>query len=205
METSDASKHLASDSQKPNDLCEVNVEATSSHVKAHAILSDHSFDSNSVIESLQFQPSSKSRFSIPLCRLLSMPLVRPTLMSDVLKLEQGFIYGYRSGSAVFYVSVVNNVMETKDVTSEMTDYWNIHWKNASAKFDEFLKEDDVLCKFVGKMFWVWDGNYRLQAWRSVVDKHHAEEATWHISVDSILLNPSPDIALLLTAMHDLNR
>ena len=55
------------------------------------------------------------------------------------------------------------------------------------------------------MFWVWDGNYRLQAGRSVVDKHHVGEVTWHISVDSILLNPSPEIALLLTTMRDLNR
>ena len=48
METNDISKHFASDN-KPNDnLCEV----TSSHVKAHAILSDHSFDSNLVIENL---------------------------------------------------------------------------------------------------------------------------------------------------------
>ena len=44
----------------------------------------------------------------------------------------------------------------------MTVYWNIHWKNASAKFDEFLKENDVLSKFVDKMFWVWHENHRLQ-------------------------------------------
>jgi hypothetical protein len=54
------------------------------------------------------------------------------------------------------------------------------------------------------MFCVWDRNYRLQAWRSVVDKHHAGKATWHISVNSILLNQSPDIALLITAMDNLN-
>ena len=60
MKTNDILKHLASDN-KPNDnLCEV----TYFHVKAHAILSDHSFDSNLVIENLQFQPTSKSRFFI---------------------------------------------------------------------------------------------------------------------------------------------
>jgi len=41
----------------------------------------------------------------------------------------------------------------------------------------FLKEDDVLNKFVGKMFWVWDGNHRLQAWSFIIDKHHSEEET----------------------------
>ena len=112
METSDTSKHLASDSQQLYDLCELNVEANLSHNKAHAILSDHSFDSNSVIENLQFQLVSKSRFfSFLLCQLFSMPLIRPTLMSHVLKLEHGFIHGYRSGGAVFYVLVINNLIK----------------------------------------------------------------------------------------------
>ena len=132
-----------------------------------------------------------------------MPLVRPTLLSDVLKLEQGFIHGYRSGSAVFYISDVNNEMEIEDVTSELMNSWNVHRENASAKFDEFLKEDDVLKKIVDKIFWVWDENHRLQAWRSVIDEHHSREASWYISVDSILLNPCPDVAVLLTAMYDL--
>jgi hypothetical protein len=200
METNDVSNHLASDDKPNDDLCEI-----TSHVKAHAILSDHFFDSNSVIENLQFQPTSKLRFFIPLSRLLSMPLVRPTLLSNVLKLEQGFIHGYRSGSVVFYISVVNNEMKTEDVTFELLNSWNVHWKNASAKFDEFLKEHDVLNKFVGKMFWVWHENHRLQAWRSVIDKHHSGESTQHISVNSILLNPSLDVVVLLTAIYDLNR
>ena len=46
METNDVSNRLASDDRPHDDLCEI----TSSHVKTHAILSDHHFDSNSVIE-----------------------------------------------------------------------------------------------------------------------------------------------------------
>ena len=94
--------------------------------EAHAILSDHSFDSNSVIENLQFQPTSKSRFFILLCRLFSMPLVRPTLLSDVFKLEQGFIHGYKFGSVVFYILIVNNEMEPEDIISELMNSWNVH-------------------------------------------------------------------------------
>jgi hypothetical protein len=134
-----------------------------------------------------------------------MPLVRPTLISDVQKLEQGFLHGYRAGSAVFYVSLTINHMAPQDVTSELFDSWSIHWKKSSEQFDEFLKQDEHLKCFVGKMFWVWDGNHRLQAWKSVIDKIHSNESGWHIFVDSILLTPSPDIAVLLTAMHDLNR
>jgi hypothetical protein len=45
-------------------------------------------NSVSTIASLRFQPISSSRFCIPLCRMLAMPMVRPTLSSDLAKLEQ---------------------------------------------------------------------------------------------------------------------
>ena len=48
MEINDVSNRLASDVRPNDDLCEIN----SSHVKTHTILSDHSFDSNSMIENL---------------------------------------------------------------------------------------------------------------------------------------------------------
>ena len=158
METNDVSNHFAYDDKPNDDLCEI-----TSHVKTHAIMIDYSFDSNSVIENLYFQPTSKARFFILLCRLISMFLVRPTLLLDVLKLEEGFIHGCRSGSVVFHITVVNNEMETEDVISELMNSWNVRWKIGSAKFDKFIKEDDVLYKFVDEMFWVWDENHRLQA------------------------------------------
>ena len=42
---------------------------------------------------------------IPLCRLVPMPMIRPTLASDILALEQQFVYGYEEGARVFYVSI----------------------------------------------------------------------------------------------------
>ncbi len=50
-------------------------------------------NSVATITSLRFQPISSSRFSIPLCRMLPMPMVRPTLSSDLAKLEQEFVHG----------------------------------------------------------------------------------------------------------------
>ncbi|KAG0571755.1 hypothetical protein KC19_VG039600 [Ceratodon purpureus] len=44
-------------------------------------------NSVATIASLRFQPLSCSRFSIPLCRMLPMPMVKPTLGSDLSKLE----------------------------------------------------------------------------------------------------------------------
>ena len=135
METNDVSNHFTYDDKPNDDLFEI-----TSHVKAHAILSDYSFDSHSVIENLQFQSIFKVRFFIPLCRLLSMFLVRPTLLSYVLKLEEGFIHGCRSGSVVFHISVVNNEIETEDVISELMNSWNVHWKMEVQNLMSFLKK-----------------------------------------------------------------
>ena len=59
IETSDTSKQLVSDSQQLNDLCELNIEATLFHVKAHLFLSDRSFNSNSVIKNVWFHLAFK--------------------------------------------------------------------------------------------------------------------------------------------------
>ena len=44
---------------------------------------------------------------IPLCKLIHMPLVRPTLRIDVTKLMVVFQFEYRVGSATLYVSTTN--------------------------------------------------------------------------------------------------
>ena len=106
-----------------------------------------------------------------------MPLVQPTIILNVFKLEYEFIHGYRSRSVVFHISIINNKMKSEYVISKLINSWNILWKAISAKFDKFIKEDDVLNKFVGKMFWVWDENHRLQAWKFVIDKQYSGEAT----------------------------
>ena len=51
-------------------------------------------DSIQVIESLWISPKDASRFDIPLCRMLYMPLVRPTLATDIKKLETELTHVY---------------------------------------------------------------------------------------------------------------
>ena len=51
-------------------------------------------DSIQVIEGMRISPKDTSRFNIPLCRMVYMPLVRPTLVYDVKKLEAEFTYRY---------------------------------------------------------------------------------------------------------------
>ena len=62
-------------------------------------------DTMARIEALRMTPYEFSRMKIPLCRLVSMPMVRPTLASDLIQLEQQFVHGYKEGARVFYVSV----------------------------------------------------------------------------------------------------
>jgi hypothetical protein len=52
------------------------------------------------IEGMRILPKEVSRFDIPLCRMVYMPLVRPTLANDIKRLEAEFTHGYRPGSPV---------------------------------------------------------------------------------------------------------
>jgi hypothetical protein len=59
-------------------------------------------DSIQVIEGMRITPKDASRFDIPLCRVVYMPLVRPTLANDIKKLEVEFTHGYCPGAPVFF-------------------------------------------------------------------------------------------------------
>jgi hypothetical protein len=73
-------------------------------------------NSNKCIEDMRIKPKQSSRFGIPLCRMVYMPLVRPKLDSDIKRLEAEFAHGYRVGSNVFYVSICNEKGELAKIT-----------------------------------------------------------------------------------------
>jgi hypothetical protein len=80
-------------------------------------------DSFSVVEGMRIHPVQKSSMKIPLCRLIHMPLVRPTLRSDVTKLMAAFQFGYRAGSATLYVSTTNESGENRFVSAKDRREW----------------------------------------------------------------------------------
>jgi hypothetical protein len=51
-------------------------------------------NSIATIEALRLKPSSLSHMQVPLCRMVPMPIMRPTLSSDLASLEEEFVYGY---------------------------------------------------------------------------------------------------------------
>jgi len=69
-------------------------------------------DSVTTITSLRMKPERYFQMHIPLCRLVPMPMVRPTLSFDLQKIEQEFAQGYLDGMTIFYVSTTNEAGES---------------------------------------------------------------------------------------------
>jgi hypothetical protein len=90
-----------------------------------------------------------------------MPMVRPTLDSDLKKLEQEFVHGYREGSCVFYVSLTNESSEERFVSEEDKRAWGPLWDQQSEAFNLFVESDLELAHLKNRMFYVCDGNHRL--------------------------------------------
>ena len=128
------------------------------------------------LEKMRLQPQSKSKISIPLCRMISLLIVQPFLKNDVLNLASHFVScGYLEGNGVFYVSMEDNKGRTKAVTNESIATWSKNWTSVNAKFENLLQGDDDLHVFLGKMFMVWDGNHRLQAWLPIINNDHGHD------------------------------
>jgi hypothetical protein len=162
-------------------------------------------NSNKCIEHMWISPKEASRFDIPLCRMVYVPLVRPTLASDIKRLEAEFAHGYRAGTSVFYVSIYNERGEERSVTSEDMNGWNEYWKEENTLFEPRLLSSLHLKHLQDKMFFVCDGNHRLKAWTGFISRMYSGDRDWHIFVDAICLDTRGKTALLLNAMHNINK
>jgi len=117
--------------------------------------------------------------------------------------------GYRSRFSVFYVSICNEKREAKTTIDDEKQRMSPLWRSESNKFNARLRENKHLEHLVGRMFFICNGNHRLQAWTSAwtsfIDRKCIDHLWWHISVDSICLDLSGKIGLLLHAMHNINK
>jgi hypothetical protein len=59
--------------------------------------------------------------------------------------------------------------------------------------------------YQGTCVFVWDGNHKLQAWLPYFNRLHNDEPSWHIFIDSIVLDTSHGCVELLIAMTKLNK
>jgi hypothetical protein len=170
-----------------------------------AIRTRHKLNAVATISRLRVQPLSSSRFHIPLCRLLAMPMVRPTLPADLSKLEQEFVHGYREGASVFYVTITDEEGRTHEVNEADKASWNSIWHAKNEEFNSFLLSVPELASFKNLMFFVCDGNHRRQAWLNHIERLHNTEESSHCLVDSILLDTKGKIGLVMQVMHDINK
>jgi hypothetical protein len=153
------------------------------------------------IEGMRLSPKEASRFDIPLCRMIYMPLVRPTIAHDIKRLEAEFIHGYRPGASVFYVSTTNENGEERLVKDVDTS----NWTSVNDEFEAKLALNPHLKSLCDRMFFICDGNHRFKAWIGYIDRLHSNDPEWHYSVDNICLNTKGKVALLLNAMHNINK
>ena len=161
-------------------------------------------DSNGVIQRLRIKPTCKSRLSIPLCCLKSLHLVCPISEVEVQWLECEFLMGYREIDRVFYVFIFNNVPVDLPVSPDILVVSSPFWQEASVEFGVKLMDNSEVAHLAGKMFFVWEGNHRLTAWWRYINNNHADEKSWHISVDCIIVDPRGCTGVFLNAMNDIN-
>ena len=162
-------------------------------------------DSIQVIESMRISPKDVSRLDIPLYRMLYMPLVRPTLATDIKKLEAEFTHGYCPGAPVFNVSICNEKGKERSLTDEDKSSWSPHWTLVNEEFEAKLDSNPHLQFLSSRMFYVCDGNHRLKAWTGIIQRLHSIDWSWHYCVDSICLDARGKASQLLNAMHDINK
>ena len=62
----------------------------------------------------------------------------------------------------------------------------------------------ILPTTLRKCFFVWEGYHGFTAWWSHVNKFHANNLDWHISIYCIEVDPCYSITLLLNAMKNIN-
>ena len=110
------------------------------------------------LQSLRLFPNDLSRMQIPLCRLVPMPMVRPTLASNILALEQQFVHGYEEGARVFYVSIADEDSCTGVFSDTEKQDWGALWNSVNDKFNDHLRSTNNLSHLVDAKFFVCDGN-----------------------------------------------
>ena len=127
MDTTISFDHFPSNSK----LLDVTLECCidkSSHLRANEILTDHVFDSKSVINKLCFQSSSKSTFLIFFMLLVIYVFSLTYIVIWCSKIGARFCSWIQSWKCSFYVLLTDNDMVTHDVTSELFDSWSVYCK-----------------------------------------------------------------------------
>ena len=127
-------------------------------------------DSIDILSELHMKSEDLFRLHIPLCRLVAMPMVRPTLACDITKLEQEFAGGYRDGAAVFYISTTNEEGQSEEFSEEEMSMWDPIWREKNKVFMRYLDSHRELSFLKNLKFFICDGNHHRLPWMNVIDR-----------------------------------
>jgi hypothetical protein len=156
------------------------------------------------VEALHLKPTSLSRMPIPLCRLFAMPIVRPTLSSDVALLEKDFVYGFQEGAAMFYLFTTNEAGLIDKVLDENLQSCSPLWYSSNDRFKDYLSSI-ALKHLKGVKFSICDGVHQRQAWWNVISRLHSTDLSWYYIVDSIVLETQHKPGVVKLMIHDIDK
>ena len=132
-----------------------------------------------ILQKAQALDGDLMQIQIPLCRIISLQVVRPALAMDIEKMKADFIHGYYPGAAVFYVSTTDFTGKERVVTDSDRQSWDRQWRRRNQEFEDFLGLHSALHSLSNKFFFIWDGNHRHQAWTKFISETYADNYNWH--------------------------
>ncbi len=116
------------------------------HLWIISIQVNHKVINLSWITRMKMKPRSKTRFGIPFCTMVSMPIMHLTLHVDIQKMDASFQMGYKEGDRVFYMYAIDNLGEEMRITKEIEKGWDQYYKYCNAKFEHFVNPNmDLIC------------------------------------------------------------
>ena len=131
--------------------------------EAYALVLGHKrlrVNSVQILQKAQAIQGTLSQIDFPLCRMISLQVVRPALAVDIEKMKADFIHEYRPGAAVFYVSTTDFGGLERVVTDSDRQSWDRLWRRRNEEFEYFLGLHSKLESLSNKFFFIWDDNHR---------------------------------------------
>jgi len=96
-------------------------------------------DTISILHGFRLTSTDASRMKIPLCRMVPMPMARPTLACNLTLLENQFSGSYEEGARVFYVSMCDEDGYSGVFSEEEKAAWGPIWNSVNDDFNKMLK------------------------------------------------------------------
>ena len=180
------------------------IPSTDVHSNEDDIRKAQTLDTVKIIASMRQTSNDLCRMKIPLCRLIPMPIVRPTLSSDLIALKNQFSRGYEQGARIFYVSISDEESKQVMFSKQEKEEWDPLWNEVNNEFNRRL-QSGPLAYLVDYKFFACDGNHRRISWMNHIQRLHSRDREWHVCIDSIILDTRNRIGVLMQAMHDINK